>query len=181
MQRDTEAAVGTARESQARLDRRVTLRALESTNYAQYSYSRNTFFPGPRHRSRASSRDHAWSPKNRGIWWDNFYRGTSGRCQCTRWYKGCSTRQSHSISAKSAKLSQQSSSSMIFCSRRPGLMTQAGWAWQTQIPMGGTLHHDRSDTRRSLSTTRQENGVKREQPVECRATTTILCINSMRW
>jgi hypothetical protein len=27
---------------------------------------------------------------------------------------------------------------------------------------GGTLHHDRSDTRRSLSTTRQENGAKRE-------------------
>jgi hypothetical protein len=47
--------------------------------------------------------------------------------------------------------------------------------------MGGTLYHDRSDTRRSLSTTRQENGAKREQPVECRTTTMILRIDDIRF
>jgi hypothetical protein len=30
------------------------------------------------------------------------------------------------------------------------------------VSMGGTLHCDRSNTRRSLSTTRQENGERRE-------------------
>jgi hypothetical protein len=43
--------------------------------------------------------------------------------------------------------------------------------------MGGTLHRDRSNTRRSLSTTRQENGERQEQPVECRATTAVLRID----
>jgi hypothetical protein len=41
-------------------------------------------------------------------------------------------------------------------------MTQARWPWKTQVPMGGTLHRDRSNTWRSLSTIRQENGAKRE-------------------
>jgi hypothetical protein len=41
-------------------------------------------------------------------------------------------------------------------------MTQARWPWKTRVPIGGTLHRDRGDTRRSLSTTRQENGAKRE-------------------
>jgi hypothetical protein len=36
-------------------------------------------------------------------------------------------------------------------------MTQAGRSWQIRVPMGGTLHRDRSNSRRSLSTTRQEN------------------------
>jgi hypothetical protein len=36
-------------------------------------------------------------------------------------------------------------------------MTQARRSWQTRVSMGGTLHHDRSNSRRSLSTTRQEN------------------------
>jgi hypothetical protein len=51
---------------------------------------------------------------------------------------------------------------MIFRSGRLSLTTQARWAWKTWVPMGGTLHRDRGDTRRSLSTTRQENGAKRE-------------------
>jgi hypothetical protein len=45
--------------------------------------------------------------------------------------------------------------------------------------MGGTVYRDRSNTRRSLSTTRQENRERREQPVECRATTAVLCIGDM--
>jgi hypothetical protein len=36
-------------------------------------------------------------------------------------------------------------------------MTQAGRSWQIRVPMGGTLHHNKSNTGRSLSTTRQEN------------------------
>jgi hypothetical protein len=49
---------------------------------------------------------------------------------------------------------------MIFHSGRPSLTTQARRTWKTRVPMGGTLHRDRSDTRRSLSTIRQENGAK---------------------
>jgi hypothetical protein len=45
--------------------------------------------------------------------------------------------------------------------------------------MGGTLHRDISNTGRSLSTTRQENGERREQPMECRATTAVLCIEGI--
>jgi hypothetical protein len=41
-------------------------------------------------------------------------------------------------------------------------MTQARWLWKTRVPMVGTLHRNRSDTRRSLSATRQENGATRE-------------------
>jgi hypothetical protein len=144
------------------LGRWATLRALESMNYTQCSYSRNTFLSGPRRRSHASSRDHTWSSKNRGVRWDNFYKSASRWCRCTRWGKGRSTRQSHSISAKPTKLPQYSSLSMIFHSGRPSLMTQARRIWKTQVPMGGTLHRDSGDTRRSLSTTRQENGAKRE-------------------
>jgi hypothetical protein len=59
MQRNKETADGTPQISQARLDRRVTLRTLEFANYAKCSYSRNTFLPGPRRRGCASSRDHA--------------------------------------------------------------------------------------------------------------------------
>jgi hypothetical protein len=51
---------------------------------------------------------------------------------------------------------------MIFHGRRSSSTTQARWPWKTWVPMGGTLHHDRNDTRRSLSTTRQENRAKRE-------------------
>jgi hypothetical protein len=58
-------------------------------------------------------------------------------------------------------------------------MTQTGWSWQIRVPMGGTLHRDRSNTRRSLSTTRQENRERREQPVECRTTTTVLCVEGV--
>jgi hypothetical protein len=45
--------------------------------------------------------------------------------------------------------------------------------------MGGTLHCDRGNTRRILLTTRQENGERREQPMECRATTAVLCIEGI--
>jgi hypothetical protein len=58
------------------------------------------------------------------------------------------------------------------------VLTQTRWAWKTRVAMGGTLHCDRSDTRRSLSTTRQENGAKREWPMECRATTTVLHVGT---
>jgi hypothetical protein len=58
-------------------------------------------------------------------------------------------------------------------------MTQIGRSWQIRVPMGGTLHHDISNTRRSLSTIRQENRERREQPVDCRATTTILCVEGV--
>jgi hypothetical protein len=50
---------------------------------------------------------------------------------------------------------------MIFRGGRPSSTTQARWPWKTRVSMGGTLHHHRSNTRRSLSTTRQENGGKR--------------------
>jgi hypothetical protein len=59
------------------------------------------------------------------------------------------------------------------------LMTQTGRTWQITVPMGGTLHHDRSNTQRSLSTTRQENRDRREQPVECRTTMLVLCIEGV--
>jgi hypothetical protein len=74
------------------LGRRATLCTLESMNYTQRSYSRNTFLSGPRRRSRASSRDHTRSSKNRGLWWDNFHRSASARYRCTRRGKGRSTR-----------------------------------------------------------------------------------------
>jgi hypothetical protein len=144
------------------LGRWATLRTLESMNYTQCSYSRNTLFPGPWRRSCASSWNNSWSSKNRGIWWGNFHISTSGWCRCTRWGKRCSARQSYSVSAKFAKLPQQSSSSTIFRGRRSSSTTQARWPWKTRVPMGGTLHRDISDTRRSLSTTRQENGAKWE-------------------
>jgi hypothetical protein len=47
---------------------------------------------------------------------------------------------------------------MIFHGRRSSSTTQARWPWKTRVPMGGTLHCDRSNTRRSLSTTRQKTG-----------------------
>jgi hypothetical protein len=59
-------------------------------------------------------------------------------------------------------------------------MTQARRAWKTRVPMGGTLHRDISNTRRSLSTTRQENGERREQPVEYRATTAVLRVGDIK-
>jgi hypothetical protein len=46
--------------------------------------------------------------------------------------------------------------------------------------MGRTLHRDGSNTRRSLSTKRQENGERREQPVECRATMVVLRVEDIR-
>jgi hypothetical protein len=65
---------------------------------------------------------------------------------------------------------------MMFCGRRSSLTTQARRAWKTRVPMVGTLHRDKSNTRRSLSTTRQENRERQEQHVECRATTAVLRI-----
>jgi hypothetical protein len=59
-------------------------------------------------------------------------------------------------------------------------MTQTGRSWQIRVPMGGTLHHDRSNTRRSLSIIRQENRERREQPMECRTTTAVLCVEGVR-
>jgi hypothetical protein len=50
---------------------------------------------------------------------------------------------------------------------------------KNRVPMGGTLHHDRSNTRRSLSTTRQEDRERWEQPVECRTTLAVLCIEGV--
>jgi hypothetical protein len=133
-------------------------------------------FFGPWCWSRDSSRNHPWGPKNRGLRWDNLHMSTTRRRWCTRWSKRCSTRQRHAISAKSTKLSQQLSSSVIFRGRRSSLTTQPGQLRQIRVPMGGTLHRDRSNTRRSLSTTRQENGKRWEQPVERRATMTLLCV-----
>jgi hypothetical protein len=68
---------------------------------------------------------------------------------------------------------------MIFRSGRFSLAIKARRSWQVRVPMGGTIHHDRSNTRRSLSTTRQENGERRKQPVECRATTVVLRIEGI--
>jgi hypothetical protein len=58
-------------------------------------------------------------------------------------------------------------------------MTQAGQPWQVRVPLGGTLHRHRSDTRRSLSTTRQENRKRRKQPIECGAAMTFLRIEEI--
>jgi hypothetical protein len=69
---------------------------------------------------------------------------------------------------------------MIFHGGRSSLTTQARQSWKIGVPMGGTLQRDRSNTRRSLSPTRQENGERREQPVECRATTAVLRIEDIR-
>jgi hypothetical protein len=99
MQWDKEKVVSTPRESQACLGRWATLCTLEPPNYTQHSYSRNTIFPSPWHRSRASSRNNSWSSKNHSVWWGNFHRSTLGRYRCTRWGKRCSTSQSYSISA----------------------------------------------------------------------------------
>jgi hypothetical protein len=68
---------------------------------------------------------------------------------------------------------------MIFHGGRSSLATKAGRTWQVRVLMGGIAHHDRGNTRRSLSTTRQENGERREQPVECRATTAVLRIGEL--
>jgi hypothetical protein len=46
--------------------------------------------------------------------------------------------------------------------------------------MGRTLHCDGSNTRRSLPIKRQENGERREQPVECRAITAVLRVEDIR-
>jgi hypothetical protein len=59
-------------------------------------------------------------------------------------------------------------------------MTQARWSWKIGVPMGRTLHRDRSNTRRSLSTKRQEIGEIQEQPMECRATMAVLRIDDIR-
>jgi hypothetical protein len=53
-------------------------------------------------------------------------------------------------------------------------MTQARWPQQVRVPLGGTLHRHRSNPRRSLSTTRQEDEKRRKQPVECGAATAFL-------
>jgi hypothetical protein len=50
---------------------------------------------------------------------------------------------------------------MIFRGGRFSLAIKARWPWQIRVPMGGTLHRNRGNTRRSLSTTRQENGERR--------------------
>jgi hypothetical protein len=68
---------------------------------------------------------------------------------------------------------------MILHGRRFSLTTQTGWPRQVRVPLGGTLHRHRSDTMRSLSITRQENGKRREQPVECRAATAFLRIEEI--
>jgi hypothetical protein len=68
---------------------------------------------------------------------------------------------------------------MIFRGRRFGLTTQAGRPWQIRVPMGRALHRDRSNTRRSLSTTRQENRERWEQPMECRATMAVLRVEGV--
>jgi hypothetical protein len=65
---------------------------------------------------------------------------------------------------------------MIFRGRRFSLTTQTRWSWQIRVPVGGNVHRDRSNTRRSLSTIRQEDGERREQPMECRTTPAFLCI-----
>jgi hypothetical protein len=58
------------------------------------------------------------------------------------------------ISAKSVKLSQYSSLTLLFRSGRSSLTTQVGRPWQIRVTMGGTLHCHRSHTRRSISITR---------------------------
>jgi hypothetical protein len=58
-------------------------------------------------------------------------------------------------------------------------MTQARWPQQVRIPLGGTLHRHRSNPRRSLSITRQEDGKRRKQPVERGATMAFLCIEEI--
>jgi hypothetical protein len=58
-------------------------------------------------------------------------------------------------------------------------MTQARWPHQVRVPLGGTLHHHRSNTRRSLSTTRQEDGKRQKQPVECGAAMVFLRIEEI--
>jgi hypothetical protein len=68
---------------------------------------------------------------------------------------------------------------MIFRGGRFSLAVKARRSWQIRVPMGGTLHRDRDNTRRSLSTIRQENGERKEQPVERRATTAVLCIEGI--
>jgi hypothetical protein len=68
---------------------------------------------------------------------------------------------------------------MIFHGRRFGFMTQAGRSWQIRVPMGRTLHRNRSNTRRSLLTTRQENRERWKQHVECRTTTAVLRIEGL--
>jgi hypothetical protein len=70
---------------------------------------------------------------------------------------------------------------MIFCGGRFSLTIKVRWSWQIRVPMGGTLHHNRGNTRRSLSTTRQENRERREQPVEHGATSAVLCIEGVWW
>jgi transposase InsO family protein len=60
-------AFSTSRKIQAHLGRRIALRALESKNYTQCRYSRNSFFLGPWCRRRASSRSHTRSSKSNGI------------------------------------------------------------------------------------------------------------------
>jgi hypothetical protein len=68
---------------------------------------------------------------------------------------------------------------MIFHGGRFSLAIKARRSWQIRVPIGGTLHRDRGNTRRSLLTTRQENEKRREQPMECRATTAVLCIEGV--
>jgi hypothetical protein len=65
---------------------------------------------------------------------------------------------------------------MIFRGRRFSLTTQTRWSWQIRVPMGGTIHRDISNTRRILSTTRQEDMERREQPMEYGTTLAFLCI-----
>jgi hypothetical protein len=68
---------------------------------------------------------------------------------------------------------------MIFCGGRFSLTTQARWPQQVRVPLGGTLHRHRSNTRRSLSITRQEDGERRKQPMECDAATAFLRIEEI--
>jgi hypothetical protein len=58
-------------------------------------------------------------------------------------------------------------------------MTQTRWSWQIRVPVGGTVHRDRSNTRWSLSTTRQEDRERREQLIECGTTPVFLCIEGV--
>jgi hypothetical protein len=69
---------------------------------------------------------------------------------------------------------------MIFRGGRFSLAIKARRSWKIRVPMGGILHRNRGNTRRSLSTTRQENGERREQPVERGATSVVLCIEGHR-
>jgi hypothetical protein len=74
----------------------------------------------------------------------------------------CSVGQSYTISAKSTKLPQYSSSPPLFRSGKSSLTTQVGRPWQVRITMARTLYSHRSHPRRSVSTVRQKHGQRRK-------------------